>query len=199
MQEEFPSEWKYSKVIPLHKKGDILLPENYRLVLILSPLSKILERIVHDQIYSYVTNNKILHKNMHGYRKNRSTLTALLELYESWVKAADEGKLSGAVLIDLSSAFDLVCPEILIKKLKIYGFQQDILSWLRSYLTDRYQAVLIDHTFSSYLPCHFGVPQGSIGGPLLWLCFTCDQPNAVHDQDRKHIMGVTNRQNVGSW
>ena len=111
---------------------------------------------------------------MHGYRKNRSTLTALLELHENWVKAANEGEISGAVLIDLSSAFDLVCPDILLKKMKIYGFQKCILGWMESYLKNRYQAVWIDHTFSTYLPCQVGVPQGSILGSFLFMLFVND-------------------------
>ena len=80
MQEKFPSQWKLSKFIPLHKKDNISSPKNYRPVSILSPLSKILERVMHEQIYRYVTTNKILHENKHGYRRNRSTLTAILKL-----------------------------------------------------------------------------------------------------------------------
>ena len=117
MQERFPTQWKFSKIIPLHKKNDTLSVENYRPVSILSPLSKVLERIIYDQVYHYVTRNKILHKNMHGFRKNRSSLTAFLQLYDKWVKAANDGNVSGAILIDLSAAFDWVSPDIPIKKL----------------------------------------------------------------------------------
>ena len=82
MQEKFPTEWKKAKVIPLHKKEDILEPKNYRPVSILSPLSKVLERVIHDQLYHYLSVNKIIHPSLHAYRKNRSTLTALLQMYE---------------------------------------------------------------------------------------------------------------------
>ena len=90
--------------------------------------------------------NIILHPNLHGYRKNRSTLTALLQMYDRWVDAAAKGQVSGAVILDLSAAFDLVPPEILLKKLRIYGLETDFLNWIESYLTDRYQSVWIDHT-----------------------------------------------------
>ena len=76
LQNKFPSGWKFSKVLPLHKKLDTLERKNYRPVSILSPLSKILEKIVYEQMYDYFTRNKLFHPNLHGYRKNRSTQTA---------------------------------------------------------------------------------------------------------------------------
>ena len=145
MQSKFSDPCKYAKVLPLHKKEDVLVSKNYRPVSILSPLSKILERIVFEQVYSYFNKNKIFHPNLMGYRKNRSTLTAALQMYDRLVRGAADGKISGVVLLDLSAAFDLVCPEILIRKLRIYGIQDDCLDWFYSYLTDRKQAVWIDH------------------------------------------------------
>ena len=153
LQSRFPSSWKYSKVIPLHKKECKLERKNYRPVAILSPLSKILEKIVYEQIYEYFTKNKIFHPNLHGYRQNRSTQTALLAMYDRWVRAASMGQVSGVILLDLSAAFDLVDHDLLLKKLRIYGLQEDFLSWISSYLTDRYQAVWIDHVLSEFL--HF--------------------------------------------
>ena len=108
MQNKFPASWKYSKIIPLHKKLSKLERKNYRPVAILSPLSKILEKIIYLQMYEYFTSNKIFHPNMHGYRQNRSTKTALIQMYDRWVRAAAAGQVSGVILIDLSAAFDLV-------------------------------------------------------------------------------------------
>ena len=174
MHKKFPTSWKYTKVIPLHKKLGQLDPKNYRPVAILSPLSKVLEKIVYQQIYTYFNSNKLFHQNLHGYRQNRSTKTALLQMYDRWVRAASEGKVSGVVLIDLSAAFDLVDSDILLKKLRVYGLQDDILSWIRSYLTDRHQAVWIDHLFSDFVSHSIGVPQGSNLGPLFFLIYYND-------------------------
>ena len=124
---KFPQSWKYSKVLPLYKKGDKLERKNYRPVSILSPLSKVLEKVVYEQIYSYFTRNHLFHQNLHGYRCNRSTQTALIQMYDRWIRAAHNGKLSGVVLLDLSAAFDLVDPQLLMKKLEVYGFDKDCL------------------------------------------------------------------------
>ena len=174
LQSKFPRSWKFSKVIPLHKKNCNLEKKNYRPVSILSPLSKILEKLVYEQIYEYFTRNDLFHPNLHGYRQSRSTQTALLTMYDRWVKAAAAGNVSGAVLLDLSAAFDLVDPDLLVKKLRIYGMDESSLEWVASYLNDRYQAVWLDHTLSDFLRCDVGVPQGSNLGPLFFLVFFSD-------------------------
>ena len=129
------------------------------------------QKILYEQIYNYFAENKLFHQSLHGYRQNRSTMTALLSMYDKWVRAASKGQVSGVVLVDLSPAFDLVDPSLLIEKMKVYVFEQDITSWISSYLTNRYQSVWIDHTFSDFLENNIGVPQGSNLGPLFFLIF----------------------------
>ena len=102
MQQKFPSGWKFTKIVPLHKKKSQLKREHYRPVAILSPLSKVLEKIVYEQIYNYFEKNKLFHPSLHGYRRSRSTMTALLSMYDKWVTAARDGQVSGVVLVDLS-------------------------------------------------------------------------------------------------
>ena len=110
----------------MHKKGCQLERKKYRSIRILSPVSKILERIVHDQLYSYFAKNRSFHPTLIGYRKNRSTLTAILQMYDRWVRGAANGMVTGIVLLDLSEAFHLVNASILRKKLEIYGLKQTL-------------------------------------------------------------------------
>ena len=121
-QQTFPKIWKNAKVIQLHKKGDITAPKNYRPVALLAVLSKILERAIFKQITKYMDNNRLFHPSHHGFRSNHNTTTAVLEMAEMWTEALDDKRISAAVMLDLSAAFDIVDTDILMKKLKLYGF-----------------------------------------------------------------------------
>ena len=129
---------------------------------------------MYEQIYNHFSQNKIFNPGLHGYRENHSTQTALLTIYDRWIRGASRGQISGAVLLDLSAAFDLVDHQILLRKLKVYGLQKDYIEWMNSYLSNRYQAVWIDNILSEFSHSEVGVPQGSNLGPLLFLVYFND-------------------------
>ena len=174
----FPLHWKCAKIIPLHKKEDRSNPKNYRPVAL---LPVIVERAVFLQFMEYLEGNNIMNPSHHGFHSSHSICTALLEMYDAWTEAQEDGKISATIMLDLSSAFDVVDFSILLQKMKLYGFDEQSINWLSSYLTDRSQKVLIDGHLSSPLPITIGVPQGSIMAPLLYLIYTNDLTEAVHN------------------
>ena len=102
-------------------------------------------------------------------------------MYDCWVQAAEDKEITGVCMVDMSAAFDVVDHSILLDKLKLYGFDDISLAWVKNYLSGRTQSVYIDGVFSSYRDVDAGVPQGSILGPLFYLMFTNDFPETVYD------------------
>ena len=180
----FPDTWKFAKVIPLLKSmsSDPLLPKSYRPVALLPILSKVMEKAVFRQLVTYLEEKQLIHPNLHGSRAGHNTSTALIQLYDKWVQEVEDGKMVGVLLCDQSAAFDLCDHYLLVEKLKLMGLEDEAATWMWSYLSGRRQSCYVDGYLSEPLNLFScGVPQGSIGGPLLWLCFTCDQPDVVHD------------------
>ena len=187
-QGTFPMIWKQAKVIPLLKKGDSLSPKNYRPVALLPIFSKILEKAVFIQIVEYLDHNKLLHPNHHGSRSGHNTATALIQMYDQWIEEVDEGKMVGVMMVDLSAAFDMVDHPLLLGKLRLLGLEEDVIQWFDSYLSGRTQSVFIDGCLSPPVGIECGVPQGSILGPLMYIIFTNDIPDLVHD----HLVSYQN-------
>ena len=171
---EFPQEWKTSKLTPVLKKGDCTVQSNYRPVALLCTPSMILEKVVKDQVEKFFEENKLLGQFQFGFRKNKSTISELLTLFETLLEAKEAGKHIGLILYDLSAAFDTVQPSVLVEKLKIYGFDYTSRKWMESYLMGRKQVTTVGGKQSQPVDIEIGTPQGSRLSPLLFLILMAD-------------------------
>lgn len=172
----FPAPWKNAIVIPLHKSGDHDDIGNYRPISLLPILSKILEKIIANQLVSFLESNKLLSPTQHGFRPKLSTVTALQVITDKIYENIDKKQISLLTLCDLSKAFDSVNHTILLQKLHLVNVDA---FWFSSYLNNRTQSVRINNTVSSRQAVPYGVPQGSILGPLLFNIYVNDMPKHI--------------------
>ena len=170
----FPEDWKIAKVTPIYKDDKKCIPDNYRPISVLPAVTKLIERIVFNQFYDYLTKHNLLADTQSGFRPLHSTTTALLDATNEWFLNIDKGLLNGVIFLDLKKAFDTMDHEILLAKLRFYGVSEISLKWFNSYLTNREQKTVVNGVLSNSCKIKCGIPQGSILGPLLFILYIND-------------------------
>ena len=169
---EFPTAWKEALVVPIHKKGSMTDPGNYRPIALLPIVSKVLERIVHDKLSPFL--QPWLQDKQSGFKKGDGTVPQLLRLCQDWNKQIDSSSYVGALFFDLKKAFDRVWHDGLLVKVEAAGIRGSALAWIRSFLSLRRQITTIEGFSSSSIEIRAGVPQGAILSPLLFSIYVND-------------------------
>ena len=179
----FPNSLKLAKVIPLYKNGNANDPGNYRPISLLSSLSKVFEKLLYIRMVSFFNKKGLFTTKQYGFRSRKSCAQAITKITDYMRRELDQKSSGQVCFIDLQKAFDSLNHEILLEKLKNYGYRGPIHNILADYLSQRFQYVSIRKTNSPLREIRTGVPQGSIPGPFLFLVYINDLPDVCQKSE----------------
>jgi hypothetical protein len=195
-----PDAWKDANITPLFKKGIRLNKLNYRPISLTAIIGKVMEKLIQSPMINHLTRYDLISKSQHGFVKKKSCMTNLLETLDIITEIVNRGFSVDLIFLDFAKAFDMVSHAGLLVKLKSFGFDDQLINWMNSYLSGRRQRVVLGDIVSSWKEVLSGIPQGSILGPLLFLLFINDMPDLFNEfcklfaDDTKLLAAIRNTQ-----
>ena len=189
-QGTLPDIWKSALVVPVYKKGNKKDPGNYRPVSLTCICSKIMEHIIYSCMFDHLNHFQALRDEQHGFRRHRSCETQLISTVHDLAQCLNQRGQCDVLLLDFCKAFDKVPHCCLFNKLQFYGIQGSLLNWIKNFLTDRSQQVILDNKQSISCKVLSGVPQGTVLAPLLFLIYINDLPLHVSNKVRLYADDV---------
>ena len=199
-ENRFAMKWKLARLLPLLKEKDSnrLDPAQYKLISLLSTVSKIVERAAQVQLLKHFEDSELLNASSHAYCPGLSTTTTLAQICEKIYKGVEDKDISEIMTVDQSEAFNTINHKILLDKLELYGVGEDARAWIKDYLEGRSQYMKVGAASSRWRTVNCGVLQGSVFGPLLYTIYVNDMTEAVRENDCPDVTHTNNDKLFGT-